>query len=166
MSTEFRREARYTVFKGTDMAKLSEEGKRQIFLLLMRAGQIMEDAKLPMRKCLVIESDWPEYEPAWAFIEARVTGEPVADGFSAGDMADQGAKGFAAHDGEVEQLRAERDQLQADLTARDERIDQLESQLMPDLNSRPEERGTPETEPCSGCGTPGWTGACNKCVPY
>ena len=38
--------------------------------------------------------------------------------------------------------------------------------LMPDLESRPEERGTPETEPCSGCGTPGWTGSCNKCVPY
>lgn len=57
-------------------------------------------------------------------------------------------------------------QLQADLTARDERIDELESQLMPDLHSRPEERGTPEAEPCSGCGTPGWTGACNKCIPY
>lgn len=57
-------------------------------------------------------------------------------------------------------------QLQADLTARDERIDELESQLMPDLHSRPEERGTPEVEPCSGCGTPGWTGACNKCIPY
>lgn len=38
--------------------------------------------------------------------------------------------------------------------------------LVPDLESRPEERGTPETEPCSGCGTPGWTGACNKCIPY
>lgn len=38
--------------------------------------------------------------------------------------------------------------------------------LLPDLESRPEERGTPEAEPCSGCGTPGWTGACNKCVPY
>lgn len=38
--------------------------------------------------------------------------------------------------------------------------------LLPDLESRPEERGTPETEPCSGCGTPGWTVACNKCVPY
>ncbi|MNJ10038.1 hypothetical protein D3C77_41900 [compost metagenome] len=38
--------------------------------------------------------------------------------------------------------------------------------LMPDLESRPEERGTPETEPCSGCGTPGYTGNCVKCVPY
>jgi len=95
------------------------------------------------------------------------------------------------------------DQLQADLTERDQRIDFLEQQVQladhwlefasfnnvgepiehtqemrdefrkqmiaavfPDLESRPEERGTPETEPCSGCGTPGWTGACNKCVPY
>ena len=82
------------------------------------------------------------------------------------------------------------DQLQADLTGRDQRLDQfqqvllklhqnlggtleqyglheeVEALLWPDLHSRPEERGTPEAEPCSGCGTPGWTGACNKCVPY
>ncbi|WP_286919731.1 hypothetical protein [Pseudomonas sp. UBA6753] len=103
------------------------------------------------------------------------------------------------------------DQLQADLTERDEKLDQTQdllrfmvhdyrsvvqagydritalgsdcdsvakmlddnpnyqkamAVLLPDLESRPEERGTPETEPCSGCGTPGWTGACNKCVPY
>jgi hypothetical protein len=81
------------------------------------------------------------------------------------------------------------DQLQADLTERDQRIDQceqvlqkvatlrgtlgqhglreeVEALLWPDLESRPEERGMPETEPCSGCGTPGWTGACNKCAPY
>lgn len=95
------------------------------------------------------------------------------------------------------------DQLQADLTERDQRIDLLEQQVQladhwlefasfnsvgepvehtqemrdefrkqmiaavfPDIESRPEERGTPETEPCSGCGTPGWTGACDKCVPY
>lgn len=35
-----------------------------------------------------------------------------------------------------------------------------------DLWSRPEERGCPELEPCSGCGTPGWTAACEKCIPY
>jgi hypothetical protein len=35
-----------------------------------------------------------------------------------------------------------------------------------DLESRPEERGCPELEPCSGCGTPGWTAACEKCIPY
>jgi hypothetical protein len=31
---------------------------------------------------------------------------PTSDGFSAGDMADQGAKAFAARDGEVHELRA------------------------------------------------------------
>nr|WP_225777059.1 hypothetical protein [Pseudomonas sp. Marseille-Q3773] len=95
------------------------------------------------------------------------------------------------------------DQLQADLTAQDQRIDLLEQQVQladhwlefasfnsvgepvehtqdmrddfrkqmiaavfPDLESRPEERGTPATEPCSGCGTLGWTGACSRCIPY
>ncbi|MBF8733065.1 hypothetical protein IRZ59_21790 [Pseudomonas guariconensis] len=81
------------------------------------------------------------------------------------------------------------DQLQAEITTRDQRLDQfeqvmqkvatlrgtldlhglreeVEALLWPDLHSRPEERGTPETEPCSGCGTPGWTGACDKCIPY
>lgn len=32
---------------------------------------------------------------------------PTSDGFSAGDMADQGAKAFAARDGEVEELRTQ-----------------------------------------------------------
>lgn len=81
------------------------------------------------------------------------------------------------------------DQLQADLTERDQRLDQFQQVMqkvatlrgtldlhglreeveelqLPGLHSRPEERGTPETEPCSGCGAPGWTGACNKCIPY
>lgn len=81
------------------------------------------------------------------------------------------------------------DQLQADMTARDQRLDQfeqvmqklatlrgtleqhglreeVEALLWPGLHSRPEERGTTETEPCSGCGTPGYTGNCDKCVPY
>lgn len=81
------------------------------------------------------------------------------------------------------------DQLQSDLNARDQRIvrfeqvlqkvaklrgtldqhgllEEVEGLLWPDLHSTPEERGTPEAEPCSGCGTPGWTGNCNKCIPY
>ncbi|WPE28098.1 hypothetical protein PshuTeo1_38330 [Pseudomonas hunanensis] len=112
---------------------------------------------------------------------------------------------------DVDRLRAERDQLQADLTARDDQNDKMRvllqhlvydyraaiqagydkitalggdcdsiskmladnpnyqkamALLLPDLESRPEERGTPEAEPCSGCGTPGYTGTCAKCVPY
>ncbi|MCY1453694.1 hypothetical protein D9M71_707040 [compost metagenome] len=54
----------------------------------------MFTAGAPARSLLTIESDWPEYEPVWSMIEARVTGQPASDGFSAGDMADQGAKAF------------------------------------------------------------------------
>jgi NTP pyrophosphatase (non-canonical NTP hydrolase) len=32
----------------------------------------------PPLKCLVIESDWPEYEPTWKAIEARMTGNPLS----------------------------------------------------------------------------------------
>lgn len=96
-------------------------------------------------------------------------------------------------------------QLQADLTERDERIDMLEKQVQladhwlefasfnnvgepvehtqemrdefrkqmiaavfPDYVAASTDgrlNGIPK-KPCSGCGTPGWTGACTKCVPY
>lgn len=42
-----------------------------------------------------------------AHLSASAEPAPTSDGFSAGDMADQGAKAFAARDQEVEQLRAE-----------------------------------------------------------
>ncbi|AXF52825.1 MAG: hypothetical protein [Podoviridae sp. ctdb7] len=41
-----------------------------------------------------------------AALSANAEPAPTSDGFSAGDMADQGAKAFAARDGEVERLRA------------------------------------------------------------
>ena len=67
MSQEFRREARYAVFK---FSKLNGP-----------QSKILQDAmcKLPrMSECLVIESDWPEYEVAWAMIKARVSDEPLS----------------------------------------------------------------------------------------
>ena len=40
--------------------------------------------------CVVVESDWPEYEPTWRAIEARVTGTQnvpsVPEGFSREDL--------------------------------------------------------------------------------
>lgn len=87
-------------------------------------------------------------------------------------------------------LRTRITQLQADLNTRDHRIvnwceqvlqkvaklrgtldqhgrlEEVEGLLWPDLHSTPEERGTPEAEPCSGCGAPGFTGNCEKCIPY
>ena len=88
------------------------------------------------------------------------------------------------------------DQLQADLTERDNRTDMLEQALASVTKQAHEltlkvhaEHGSNELDadcmadvaalyamanlelpkpapPCQDCGTPGWTGACDKCVPY
>lgn len=34
----------------------------------------IEHGDIPMRKCVVVEQDWPEYEPVWSMIETRVAG--------------------------------------------------------------------------------------------
>lgn len=70
MSTEFQREDRYIVIKRSDLKKVPVAYRSHLadpmFSLL---------SHLPHRECLVIESDWPEYEPTWAAIQARVTGQ-------------------------------------------------------------------------------------------
>lgn len=78
---KFQREDRYIVIKRSDLKKVPVSYRSALvdpmFSLL---------AHLPNRECLVIESDWPEFEPVWAAIEARVTdkateqhqGEPVS----------------------------------------------------------------------------------------
>ena len=58
------REERYTVIKHKD---LTVDDRAEL-------DQFIQSRHIPTRKCLVIESDWPEYEPAWRMIEARVTG--------------------------------------------------------------------------------------------
>ena len=72
MSNEFQREDRYIVIKRSDLKKVPVNYRSALvdpmFSLL---------SHLPHRECLVIEGDWPEYEPAWAAIEARVTGKPA-----------------------------------------------------------------------------------------
>ena len=75
MSTEFQREERYLVFKLSDVAEHFTFGER---LQLARLAEVQrvgrkEAGKAPL-DCVVIEADWPEYEPTWRAIEARVTG--------------------------------------------------------------------------------------------
>lgn len=67
--SEFKREERYIVIKLKDLEFISAVDQVTLFRAVQRANQ-----NLPKRECLVIESDWPEYEPAWAMIEARMTG--------------------------------------------------------------------------------------------
>ena len=67
---EFKREERYMVVKLSKLAddlggdELSRE--EQIYRLAHFGKALVE--------CVVVESDWPEYEPTWAAIKARVTG--------------------------------------------------------------------------------------------
>ena len=80
MSTEFKREERYIVFKLSDVKKDFFPSEISQLLELYETQQSMrkQNGKPPL-DCVVVESDWPEYEPTWRAIEARVTGaQPAA----------------------------------------------------------------------------------------
>ena len=70
--SSFSREDRYIVVKRSDLAKVVSHYQVHRFMeTFLRVGQY-----LPKRKFLVVEADWPEYEPVWRMIESRVTGLP------------------------------------------------------------------------------------------
>jgi hypothetical protein len=66
--TEFKREERYIVIKIKDLKYASVENKLR---------SVLHDGGIPTRECVVVEQDWPEYEPVWAMIEARMTGRAI-----------------------------------------------------------------------------------------
>lgn len=72
----FKREPRYVVFKLKDIsAYLDDDDCRAI----ERIGEDIatarrHDGKLPFN-AVVVEQDWPEFDLAWAMIEARMTGK-------------------------------------------------------------------------------------------
>lgn len=72
VSVPFKREDRYIVIKRSDLANVPVNYRSALVDPLTPLL-----AHLPSRECLVIESDWPEYVPTWAAIEARVTGKPA-----------------------------------------------------------------------------------------
>ncbi|EPJ2807353.1 hypothetical protein ACTHGN_000341 [Pseudomonas putida] len=83
MSKEFEREDRYIVIKRSDLAKVPVNYRSALVEPVFHL-----QAHLPNRECLVIESDWPEYEQAWAAIKARVTGEPPKERVGSGQFND------------------------------------------------------------------------------
>ena len=80
MSTEFTREDRYIVFKMSDLGN-SLKGDEIRRLAREYAEQRRLKGKKPL-ECVVVEKDWPEYEPTWKAIEARVTGAQPAPSFA------------------------------------------------------------------------------------
>ena len=74
MQKQFKREQRYFVVKVKDAKEYLDA--RQLEKLAEIADTISEGREkdgIPAVDCVVVESDWPEYEPTWKAIEARVT---------------------------------------------------------------------------------------------
>ena len=100
--SEFKREDRYLVIKRSDIDNFWRDDVREQFMAaLKRLNE--HHVRTPQREYVVIENDWPEYEPVWQMIERRVSGQPS----------------------ELDRVTAERDALQLRLNAADQRIDEL-----------------------------------------
>ena len=68
--SEFKREVRYTVIKHS---QLTESQMQYLKGCIFGEG-------IPTVEAVVVEADWPEYQPVWKMIEDRVTGAPVEGG--------------------------------------------------------------------------------------
>lgn len=64
----FKREEHYIVFK---ISRLDQEQLEFLERVQREIPQI--------NNCVVVESDWPEYETVWKMIEERVTGSRVTE---------------------------------------------------------------------------------------
>ena len=84
MSNEFKRKERYIVFKISDVV---EHLTTTEALHLARLYEIQRVGRKKAGKseleCVVVEKDWPEYEPTWRAIEVRMTGAQQAPDGSA-----------------------------------------------------------------------------------
>lgn len=76
--SKFKREARYIVVKLSDMeiAGLSPSEIESFNRVCDRVALARVAMGKPLLQCVVVEKDWPEYEPTWDAIESRMTGEP------------------------------------------------------------------------------------------
>ena len=73
------RERRYTIFKHTDIEKHLNENELALLCELeskVSFGRQQEGKGL--LTAVVVEKDWPEYEPTWAMIESRVDGHKAS----------------------------------------------------------------------------------------
>lgn len=103
--TNFKRESRYIVFKIKDLANYCNT---EAMIALRRIGDRISEGRRdhgkPPFNGLVVEQDWPEFEPTWAAIEARFKGE----GSAASDAREpEGCKLIAHHTGEGWHLAVE-----------------------------------------------------------
>lgn len=128
MSEEFKREERYLVVK---ISKLADDKGDN----MSRSEQIFRIAHFgkALVNALVVEEDWPEYEPTWQMIERRMGGKPTVT------AAEELEAVLHWRDKHAVAIK-ERDALQQRLNAADQRIDELTQR-----KAEPVEWGAPKT---------------------
>jgi len=67
--SKFEREHRYSVFK---LKNLTQDQKQRLYAMQMELGPWND-----VPECVVVESDWPNYQDTWADIQAVVEGRFV-----------------------------------------------------------------------------------------
>lgn len=69
------REIRYIVLKASDLqtAGLTEAELGLLKAVCAKVDQFRRNAGKPALECVVVEKDWPEYEPTWQAIERRTS---------------------------------------------------------------------------------------------
>jgi hypothetical protein len=70
----FKRENRYMVMKRSDIAEALTELEQTILQhIALKVLNHRSTIGKSVLSCVVVESDWPEYEPTWAAIQRRMT---------------------------------------------------------------------------------------------
>lgn len=73
----FARENRYLVLKRKDIfAYLNEEERKTLSNLVSLIYNGRDDDMHHVLECVVVEKDWPEYQPTWKLIEERMSNGP------------------------------------------------------------------------------------------
>lgn len=78
MSQGFQREDRYIVIRRSDLQQAEHHALSAFHSANHSLRESMSKNGVPDRQFVVIESDWPEYQLAWAMIKARVSSEPLS----------------------------------------------------------------------------------------
>jgi len=74
----FKREERYMVIKYKDALYLSETDNAHLSRIGKRLEKIRAERGKQPFKAVIVEADWPEYEPTYQAIEARVRAQGKA----------------------------------------------------------------------------------------
>lgn len=90
MSQSFKREPRYIVLKLADIeaANIGPLTHATLNHICHAVASAREQAGKQPLQCVVVEQDWPEYEPTWRAIEARVTGATQPEQANGGEPVD------------------------------------------------------------------------------